>query len=187
MLRGPLSDPCLSASSAVKNSVAAEPGWVICGEKKLIRTGYAALTFALPRNVAFSSTTSRGTSMSPRKVQPDCSSQRSVAKILPSTVPRTLTDFALISPLICACSPIESFPGELIVPSTSPSISNSLGNLTDPLIETPLERRPLGRAGVNVRLGCSETTGGLTGRLAGAVGSLLRLNISTFCDGFSLR
>jgi hypothetical protein len=150
---------------------------VICG-KKLIRIGYfAAVTFALPRNVAFSSTTSRGASMSPRNVQPDCSSQRSVTKILPSTVPRTLTDFALISPLICACSPMESFPGESIVPSTSPSISNSLRNLTDPLIETPLERRPLGPAGVDVRLGCSETMGGLTGWLAGAVGSLLRLNI----------
>src|SRR5436190_23995454 len=109
--------------------------------------------------------------MSPRNVQPDCSSQRSVAKILPSTVPRTLTDFALISPLICAFSPIESFPGELIVPSTSPSITNSLRNLTDPLIETPLERRPLDRAGVNVRLGCADPTGALTGCLTGAVGS----------------
>src|SRR2546430_14000728 len=115
--------------------------------------------------------------MSPRNVQPDCSSQRSAAKILPSTVPRPLTDFALISPLICACSPIESFPGESIVPSTSPSISNSLRDFTDPLIETPLETRPLGPAGANVRLGCSERTGGRTGWLAGAVGSLLRLNI----------
>jgi hypothetical protein len=146
--------------------------------QKIIRIGYfAALTFALPRNVAFSSTTSRGTSMSPRNVPPDCSSQRSVAKILPSTVPRTLTDFALISPVICACSPTESFPGESIVPSTSPSIINSLRNLTEPLIETPSERRQLGRAGVNGRLGCSETAGGLTGWLGGAVGSLLRLNI----------
>src|SRR5207244_5896563 len=100
-------------------------------------------------------------------------------------VPRTLTYFALISPLICACSPIESFPGESIVPSTSPSISNSLRDLTDPLIETPLERRPLGRAGANVRLGCSERTGGLTGWLTGAVGSLLRLNIDILCDCFS--
>src|SRR5207248_10521689 len=114
--------------------------------------------------------------MSPRNVQPDCSSQRSVAKIFPSTDPRTLTDFALISPLICACSPIESFPGELMVPSTSPSISNSLRNLTDPLIETPLERRPLGRAGGKVRPGWSEVTGGLTGWLAGAGGPLLRIN-----------
>src|SRR2546421_9889695 len=115
--------------------------------------------------------------MSPRKVQPASSSQRSVAKILPSTVPRTFTDFALISPLICACSPTQSFAGELTVPSTWTSISNSLRNLTDPLIETPFERRPLGRAGVNVRLGCSETTGGLAGWFAGAAGSLLRLNI----------
>jgi hypothetical protein len=38
--------------------------------------------------------------MSPRSVQPAWSSQRSVAKILPSTVPRTFTDLALISPRI---------------------------------------------------------------------------------------
>src|SRR6266581_1599276 len=31
MLRGPQSDPCLSASSAVKISVAAEPLWIIRG------------------------------------------------------------------------------------------------------------------------------------------------------------
>jgi hypothetical protein len=45
-------------------------------------------TFALPRKVAFSLTTSRGASMSPRSVQLAWSSQRSVTKILPSTVPR---------------------------------------------------------------------------------------------------
>jgi hypothetical protein len=49
--------------------------------------------FALPRNVALSLTTSRVASMSPRSVQPAWSSQRSVAKTLPSTVPRTFTDF----------------------------------------------------------------------------------------------
>ena len=70
-----------------------------------------------------------------------CSSQRSVTKILPSTVPRTFTDFVLISPRTRACSPIVSVPVETIVPSTSPSRSSSLRNLTEPLIETPRERR----------------------------------------------
>src|SRR5262249_3191370 len=128
-------------------------------------------------NAAFSSTTSRGASMSPCKVQPALSSQRSVAKMSPSTLPRTLTDFALISPLICACSPIESFPGESIVPSTSPSIRHSLRNLTDPLVETPRQRRPPDDAGVVVRLGCSETGGGLVNLVDGKTGSVLRLNI----------
>jgi hypothetical protein len=98
-------------------------------------------TFALPRNVAFSLTTSRGASMSPRTVQFAWSSQRSVTKILPSTVPRTFTDFVLISPRTRACSPIVSVPLETIVPSTSPSRSSSFRNLTEPLIETPRERR----------------------------------------------
>jgi hypothetical protein len=43
--------------------------------------------------------------MSPRTVQFAWSSQRSVTKILPSTVPRTFTDFVLISPRTRACSP----------------------------------------------------------------------------------
>jgi hypothetical protein len=72
-------------------------------------------TFALPRKVAFSLTTSRGASMSPRSVQLAWSSQRSVTKILPSTVPPTFTDFVLISPRIRACSPIVSVPVESIV------------------------------------------------------------------------
>ena len=75
--------------------------------------------------------------MSPRSVQPAWSSQRSVTKILPSTIPRTFTDFVLISPHMRACSPIVSVPVELIVPSTSPSMSSSFRNLTKPLIETP--------------------------------------------------
>jgi hypothetical protein len=98
-------------------------------------------TFALPRNVAFSLTTSRGASMSPRSVQPAWSSQHSVTKISPSAVPRTFTDFALISPRMRACSPIVSVPMESIVPSSSPSMNSSFRNLTDPLIETPRERR----------------------------------------------
>ena len=52
-------------------------------------TDFPLPTFALPRNVTFSSTISRGASMSPCSVQPVWSSQRSVTKILPSTVPRT--------------------------------------------------------------------------------------------------
>src|SRR5437764_250707 len=63
-------------------------------------------------------------------------------KISHSTVPRTLTDFDRISPLIDACSPTVSEPVESIVPSTSPSINNSSRNFTVPLIETPRERRP---------------------------------------------
>jgi len=98
-------------------------------------------TFALPRNVAFSLTTSRGASMSPRTVQFAWSAQRSVTKILPSTVPRTFTDFVLISPRTRACSPVVSVPAETIVPSTSPSRSSSFRNLTEPLIETPRETR----------------------------------------------
>jgi hypothetical protein len=43
--------------------------------------------------------------MSPCSVQPAWSSQRSVTKILPSTVPCTFTDLLLISPRMCACSP----------------------------------------------------------------------------------
>jgi hypothetical protein len=68
-------------------------------------------TFALPRNVTFSLTTSRGASMSPRSVQFAWRSQRSVTKILPSTVPRTFTDFVLISPRMRACSPISKRSG----------------------------------------------------------------------------
>src|SRR5205823_293255 len=141
--------------------------------------GYFGIaTLALPTNAAFSSTTSRGASISPRRVQPAASSQRSVAKILPSMVPRTVTDFALISPLTCACSPIESFPGESIVPSTSPSTTNSLRNLTEPLIETPLERRPPERVGVVAPLvGFDTAVGESPGWFAGAAGSVLRLNI----------
>jgi hypothetical protein len=79
--------------------------------------------------------------MSPRTVQFAWSSQRSVTKILPSTVPRTFTDFVLISPRTRARSPMVSVPVETIEPSTSPSRSSSFRNLTEPLIETPPERR----------------------------------------------
>src|SRR4029453_10913335 len=117
-------------------------------------------TFALPQNVASSSTIRRGASMSPRSVQPAWSSQRSVTKILPSTVPPTFTDFVLISPRMHACSPIVSVPVESIVPSTSPSISSSFRNLIEPLIETPRERRVPDGVGMNVLLDGPGTTNG---------------------------
>jgi hypothetical protein len=98
--------------------------------------------------------------MSPRSVQFAWSSQRSVTKILPSTVPRTFTDFVLISPHMRACSPIVSVPVESIVPSTSPSMRSSFKNLTKPLIETPWERRAPDSVGMNVRLDGPGTTDG---------------------------
>jgi len=98
--------------------------------------------------------------MSPCSVQPAWSSQRSVTKILPSTVPRTFTDFVLISPRMRACSPIVSVPVESMVPSTSPSMSSEFTNLTEPLIETPRERRALDGVGMNVRLDGTGTTDG---------------------------
>jgi hypothetical protein len=98
--------------------------------------------------------------MSPRSVQPAWSSQRSVTNILPSTVPRTFTDLALISPRMRACSPIVSVPVESIVPSTSPSMSSEFTNLTEPLIETPRERRALDGVGMNGRLDGTGTTDG---------------------------
>ncbi len=98
--------------------------------------------------------------MSPYSVQPAWSSQRSVTKILPSTVPRTFADFVLISPRMRACSPIVSVPVESIVPSTSPSMSSSFRNLTEPLIETPRESRAPDCVGMNVLLDGPGTTDG---------------------------
>jgi hypothetical protein len=59
-----------------------------------------------------------------------------------------------------ACSPIVSVPVESIVPSTSPSMSSEFTNLTEPLIETPRERRALDGVGMNVRLDGTGTTDG---------------------------
>jgi hypothetical protein len=108
--------------------------------------------------------------MSPCNVQPASSSQRSVTKILPSTVPRTLIDFVLISPHMRACSPIVSVPVESSVPSSSPSMSSSFRNLTEPLIETPRERRAPDGVGVNVRLDGPGTTDGLADSIGGGRG-----------------
>jgi hypothetical protein len=111
--------------------------------------------------------------MSPRNVQPAWSSQRSVTKILPSTVPRTFTDFVLISPRMHACSPIVSVPVESTVPSTSPSMISEFANLTEPLIETPRERRAPDGVGMNVRLDGPGTTDG-SGRFVCGGSVLLR-------------
>jgi hypothetical protein len=143
------------------------------GGERQAGSDFPVPTFALPRNVAFSLTTSRGASMSPRSVQLAWSSQRSVTRILPSTVPRTFTDFVLISPHMRACSPIVSVPVESIVPSTSPSMSSSFRNLTEPLIETPRERRAPDGVGMNVRLDGPWTTDG-SGRFVCGGSVLLR-------------
>jgi hypothetical protein len=134
-------------------------------------------TLALPRNVAFSLITSRDASMSPRTAQSAWSSQPSVTKILLSTVPRTFTDFALISARIRACSPIVSVPVESIVPSTSPSMNSSFRNLTEPLIDTPRERRAPDCVGMKVRLDGLGTTDGLADSFAGAASSVFRVNM----------
>jgi hypothetical protein len=84
---------------------------------------------------------------------------------LPSTVPRTFADFVLISPRMRACSPSVSVPVESIVPSTSPSMNSEFTNLTEPLIETPRERKAPDGVGMNVRLDGPGTTGG-SGRFA---------------------
>jgi hypothetical protein len=111
--------------------------------------------------------------MSPCNLQPAWSSQRSVTKILPSTVPRTFTDFVLISPHMRAYSPIVSVPVESTVPSTSPSMVSSFTNLTEPLIETPRERRAPDGVGMNVRSDGPETTDG-SGRFVCAGAAPLR-------------
>jgi hypothetical protein len=147
----------------------------------LLRTIYGSdfpvPTFALPRNVAFSLTTSGGASMSPRSVQPAWSSQHSVTKILPSAIPHSFTDFVLISARMRACSPIMSVPVESIVPSNSPSMYSSFRNLTEPLIKTPWERRVPLRVGMNVRLDAPETTVCLADSFAGGAGSVFRVNM----------
>jgi hypothetical protein len=94
-------------------------------------------------------------------------------KYCPPTVPRIFTDFVLISPHMRACSPIVSVPVESIVPSTSPSMSSSFRNLTEPLIETPRERRAPDGVGMNVRLDGPWTTDG-SGRFVCGGSVLLR-------------
>jgi hypothetical protein len=100
---------------------------------------------AHPIKVASSSTTSRGASMLPRNVQPDRNSQRSPAVTLPSTVPCTVTDLVFISPRMQAFFPTVSRPTDSIVPSTCPSMTSSVLNFTEPLIDTPLDKIARGR------------------------------------------
>src|SRR5438067_3034233 len=82
--------------------------------------------------------------MSPFTVQPARSSHRSPAVMLPLTVPSTITERVLMSPLILACLPTVRRPCESICPSSSQSISSSFLNFTVPLIETPLDKVPPG-------------------------------------------
>src|SRR5215813_8380739 len=59
-----------------------------------------------------------------------------------------------------ACSPIMSVPVDSIVPSTLPSTSSLFRNLTEPLIETPRERRAPDCVGMDVWLEGPGTTDG---------------------------
>jgi hypothetical protein len=53
-----------------------------------------------------------------------------------------------------------SVPVESTVPSTSPSMISSFRNLTEPVIETPRDRRAPDGVGMNVRLAGPGTTDG---------------------------
>jgi hypothetical protein len=44
-----------------------------------------------------------------------------------------------MSPITVAWVPMVNFPFDVMFPSTSPSITNSLLNFTSPVIETPLD------------------------------------------------
>jgi len=66
-----------------------------------------------------------------------------------------------------------SVPVESIVPSTSPSMISEFTNLTEPLIETPRERRAPDCVGMNVRLDGPGTTDG-SGRFVCGGSVLLR-------------
>jgi hypothetical protein len=70
-----------------------------------------------------------------------------------------------------------SVPVESIVPSTSPSMNSSFRNLTDPLIETPRERRAPDCVGMKVRLDGPKTTDGLAHSFEQAAGSVFRVNM----------
>ena len=56
-------------------------------------------------------------------------------------------------------------------------MSSSFRNLTEPLIETPRERRAPDCIGMNVRLDGPGTTDGLADSFAGAAGSVFRVNM----------
>ena len=94
---------------------------------------------ALPTRLAFSSMARRGDSMSPCRLAPARNAQRSAARTFPSTAPWIVTNPARMSPITVAWVPMVNFPLEVMFPSTSPSITNSLLNFTSPVIETPLD------------------------------------------------
>src|SRR5437764_13383755 len=143
--------------------------------------------------LAASSTTRRGASMSPWTLQPARNSQRSAAVMLPSTVPSTMTDLVLISPLIRAFLPMVSRPVASILPSTSQSTSSSFENFTLPLMETPLDKVPAVRAvsGAPFPAAGFGAAGGVVGSVAaiGMAGSTFRLleNICMILDSFDWR
>src|ERR1700730_1232824 len=73
-----------------------------------------------------------------------------------------------------ACSPIVSVPVELISPFTSPSITSWSRNLTEPMIETPLDRRLPDWVNADAPLDCSVG-------LAGPAGSDFRVENIAIC------
>ena len=98
-----------------------------------------AFMVARPTRLAFSSMARRGDSTSPCRLAPACNAQRSVARTFPSTKPWIVTNPARMSPATVAWVPMVNFPFDVMFPSTSPSITNSLLNFTSPVIETPLD------------------------------------------------
>ena len=96
---------------------------------------------ALPTRLAFSSMATRGDLMSPCRLAPACNAQRSAARTFPCTAPWIVTNPARMSPTTVAWVPMVNFPLDVMLPSTSPSITNSLLNFTSPVIETPLDIR----------------------------------------------
>src|ERR1700730_10769614 len=109
--------------------------------------------------------------MSPRSVAPDSSAHRSDAKTFPSTVPRMVTLPALISPRIRPCSPTVRMPLDVMLPSTSPSITSSVRNVTLPLIDTPFDNKFPVLAGAGWVPGCAVLAGGGAGDGGGAGGA----------------
>ena len=101
--------------------------------------GVFACIAALPTKLAFSSMARRGDLMSPWRLAPACNVHRSVARTFPSTKPWMVTNPARMSPATVAWLPMVNFPVDVMFPSTSPSITNSLLNFTSPVIETPLD------------------------------------------------
>src|ERR1022692_1000548 len=94
------------------------------------------LTSDLPTNVTPSSTASFEARMSPNISVLALISIFSLAVMLPLTLPRTTTDWALMLPLMTALSPRFNSPSVWISPSSFPSNVSSPENLRLPLIST---------------------------------------------------